>query len=156
LRLESLQAGSSAMPGKINPVIPMMICQLSFIIRGKDLSIATAASAGQLEINSYGPLIGAKLLESLHFLNEGIEYFSNKCVALLTVDADRCRANLENSGALATILAAQHGYEKITAMIMQAERERRSFAVLAEEAGLIERGEAWSMLTNSATPSVGE
>ena len=99
LRLPAVQAGSSIMPGKVNPVIPMSICQVGFAVTGNDVTVAVACQQGQLEINPYEPVIAASMLHSFRLLKsppfgsspnaalpESAQY-QNKCVGISTTRA---------------------------------------------------------------------
>lgn len=114
IKLPPVQAGSSIMPGKVNPVIPEAINQIAFQIMGNDLTITLAAQSGQLELNAFLPVIAHNLFEMLDLLKGGIRVFIDKCIRGITADERRCRQLVEESFVLVTALAGHIGYEQAT------------------------------------------
>ncbi|WP_026888803.1 aspartate ammonia-lyase [Clostridium beijerinckii] len=110
--LPKMQAGSTIMPGKVNPVIPEMVAQVSLRVISNDSAITMASSMGQLELNAFTPLIAECLLESLELLERSVTLFRDKCINDLKMDEDRCLENLENSLVSATSLVPHLGYDK--------------------------------------------
>ena len=110
LTLPELQAGSSIMPGKVNPVIPEALTQVAYQVMANDLAITLAAQAGQLELNAFLPLIAHNLLQSLGLLRSGVATFITRCLADLHADAEHTQYWLEHSYALATAVAPYLGY----------------------------------------------
>ncbi|NRT72536.1 aspartate ammonia-lyase [Clostridium beijerinckii] len=110
--LPKMQAGSTIMPGKVNPVIPEMVAQVSLRVISNDSAITMASSMGQLELNAFTPLIAECLLESLELLERSVTLFKDKCINDLKMDEDRCLENLENSLVSATSLVPHLGYDK--------------------------------------------
>ncbi|MDI6617442.1 MAG: aspartate ammonia-lyase [Clostridiales bacterium] len=118
IKLQSVQAGSSIMPGKVNPVIPEAVGEIAFQIMGNDLAITLAAQAGQLELNAFLPLIAKNLLEMLDLLRNGLKIFI-KCIKNIHADRERCKNNLERSLAVATALTRYIGYERASKVVMK-------------------------------------
>lgn len=112
IRLPDLQAGSSIMPGKINPVIPEMVAQVAYQAIARDLAVTLAVQAGQLELNAFLPLVAANLLPALEELSNAARLLANRCVAGITANPEQCRLHLENSVALVTALAPLIGYDR--------------------------------------------
>lgn len=110
--LPKMQAGSTIMPGKVNPVIPEMVAQVSLRVISNDSAITMASSMGELELNAFTPLIAECLLESLELLERSVTLFKDKCINDLKMDEDRCLENLENSLVSATSLVPHLGYDK--------------------------------------------
>ena len=102
IRLPMVQAGSSIMPGKVNPVLPMMMQQVAFAAHGNDASIALACMNGQLEINPFEPLIAARILETMELLTRGCRLFASRCVTGIEANEAVAKENLLRSSALAT------------------------------------------------------
>jgi aspartate ammonia-lyase len=115
--LPQMQAGSSIMPGKVNPVIPEAVNQIAFKIMGNDLAITMAANAGQLELNAFLPLIAESLFEMLDLLRNGIRIFIDKCINGIRVDIKRCTDLVEQSHILATALIGHIGYDGAAQLI---------------------------------------
>ncbi len=112
IKLEARQAGSSIMPGKVNPVICEMAIQAAIKVIGNDACITQASYLGQLELNAFGPLIAHSLLESLDILTSAVTGLDSKCIQTLQADEDRCLENVEKSSALAAALINHLGYDE--------------------------------------------
>jgi len=112
IRLPRLQAGSSIMPGKVNPVLPEAVSQAAMRVLGNDQVIALAASQGNLELNAFLPLVADALLESLDLLARACTILRTGCVEGLEADERRCREHVHSSTAVLTALLPALGYEK--------------------------------------------
>ncbi|WP_167605204.1 aspartate ammonia-lyase [Maribellus sediminis] len=112
ISLPEMQAGSSIMPGKVNPVIPEAVAQAAIKVMANDQAIAQACSAGNLELNQFMPLIADSLLESLTLLSNASKIFSEKCVSGLIANEEICKQQVENSTASITALIPKIGYKK--------------------------------------------
>jgi aspartate ammonia-lyase len=138
ITLAALQAGSTIMPGKVNPVIPEMTIQASMKVMGNDYAISLAASHGEFELNAFGPLIAEALLESLELLERTVFLFRTKCVDLLAADRERCALHLENSHAFATAYTSRLGYDAVSRIVGQCggdvEKMREALNAAAEKA----------------------
>jgi aspartate ammonia-lyase len=111
IKLPPCQAGSSIMPGKVNPVIPEAVTQAAISVMANDQAITLACSLGSLELNAFLPLIADKLLDSLDLLTNACSLFRHLCVAGLEAREDRCRKHVENSTASVTALMDAIGYQ---------------------------------------------
>lgn len=123
LNLPAVQAGSSIMPGKVNPVIPEVVNQVCYAVIGNDLTVTLAAEAGELQLNAMEPVLLLRLLDSINLLENAMRTLRERCVAGVTVDAARCDALFKNSLILATELAAHVGYDRASAIAYQAKKE---------------------------------
>ncbi|NLC51385.1 MAG: aspartate ammonia-lyase, partial [Firmicutes bacterium] len=139
INLPPRQNGSSIMPGKINPVIPEVISQISFDIIGNDLTITMAAEAGQLELNAFEPILFHNLFTSLAMLTNGVETFTKNCICGITANENRCLDLLNKSTALATALCPYIGYDNATALVKEALRTGVEIKTLVEHSGLIDK-----------------
>lgn len=117
IALAPLQMGSTIMPGKVNPVIPEMVMQVSMKVMANDYAITAAASRGEFELNAFLPLIADALLESLTLLNNAAKLFRTRCIELIKPNEERCRELLEASYAFATAYTPQLGYDKVSEII---------------------------------------
>ena len=117
LHLPAKQAGSSIMPGKVNPVIPEVVNQIAFQVIGQDLTISMAAEAGQLELNAFEPIIFRDLLQGERYLARGIDTLTTNCVTGLTVNEAQSDENVQHSAISATILSPYLGYEATTKLV---------------------------------------
>src|SRR5690606_3792626 len=104
IRLPPVQAGSSIMPGKVNPVIPEMMNQIGFQVIGNDLTVTLAASAGQLQLNAMEPVIILNILQSMRLLARGMDLLRTRCVDGIEADVGRCKALYDGSLVLAASL----------------------------------------------------
>jgi aspartate ammonia-lyase len=147
--LPAVQAGSSIMPGKINPVMPMMMQQVAFALTGNDLAISMAALQGQLEINHFEPIMASRLFDSLDLLTNGARLFTQRCVAGLVANREKSLQNLLDSSALATVLVPRLGYEMTTGLVRQSLKEKRPFTALAIERGLLTESDVMAALYRS-------
>jgi aspartate ammonia-lyase len=146
IRLPPVQAGSSIMPGKVNPVIPEVVNQIAFLVIGKDLTVTLCAEGGQLQLNAFEPTIGYCILSSIRMLTAGIETLTRRCVEGIEADRERCQELLENSIGIITALNPILGYETCSRIAKRALAERRSVIDLVVEEGLMEREEIAALL----------
>ncbi|MEO7939102.1 MAG: aspartate ammonia-lyase [Burkholderiaceae bacterium] len=151
--LPAVQAGSSIMPGKINPVVPMSMVQLSFAVVGNDVCVAQAVQAGQLEINHFEPVVADRVFESIQLLTNGVRLFREKCVAGITADKAANENNLMQSMAMATALVPTLGYHKISELVRQSVAQGRPLIDILEEGQVLSRDQARAMIEASVTPA---
>ena len=141
ISLPAVQAGSSIMPGKVNPVIPEAVSQVAYEIVGNDVAITMAAEAGQLQLNAFEPIIAHKLLESIAHLTAVVDILATRCVPGITAHVDHLREMVDRSIGLVTALNPQIGYEAATALAGRALQSDRSVVELVLEEGLMTRDE---------------
>jgi aspartate ammonia-lyase len=137
IRLPAVQAGSSIMPGKVNPVIPEVVNQVAFLVIGHDLTVTMCAEGGQLQLNAFEPTIGYCLLSSLRNLTAAVTTLTTRCVNGIEADRERCEALVENSITLVTALVPAIGYEASTRVAMRALAEKRGIRDIILEEGLL-------------------
>lgn len=111
INLPELQAGSSIMPAKVNPVIPEVVNQVCFKVIGNDLTVTMASEAGQLQLNVMEPVIASSLFESIILLTNACYNLKDKCIVGITANPEICRANVMNSIAIVTFLDPILGHE---------------------------------------------
>jgi aspartate ammonia-lyase len=137
INLPPMQAGSSIMPGKVNPVIPEVVNQIAFEVIGNDVTVSFAAEAGQLQLNAFEPIIAYSLFKSVAHLRAGCLTLSSKCVDGITVNEDRLREVMDTSLGIVTALNPYIGYANASAVARQALESRRSVAEIVLERGLL-------------------
>ncbi|MFM0738028.1 aspartate ammonia-lyase [Paraburkholderia xenovorans] len=120
INLPPMQAGSSIMPGKVNPVIPEVVNQVAFEVFGNDITVTFAAEGGQLQLNAFEPIIASALFRSFKHLTAACTTLADKCVRGITANADHLRETLERSLALATALNPYIGYKNATSVASEA------------------------------------
>ena len=142
IALPAVQPGSSIMPGKVNPVIPMAVVQAALAIAGNHVSISQAVQEGMLEINHYESIICTRLFDSFRLVTTAATIFAERCIEGIEANRERCEANLLNSFAMATILVPDLGYAAVSKLVKESIAAKRPFLDLAEERGLISKADA--------------
>jgi len=135
IKLPAVQAGSSIMPGKINPVIPEVVNQVAFQVIGNDLTVTMAAEAGQLQLNAFEPVIVLNVLQSMRILMQAMDTLAEKCVRGIEANTEQCEGALENSLVLATMLVPHIGYSKAAKVAKTALAENSSVTETAVKLG---------------------
>ncbi len=134
IKLKPLQAGSSIMPGKVNPVALEVLQQICFYVAGKDTSLSLSALSGNFELNTFFPLSAYNLIESIKYLSKGIEFFREKALKAMEANKDLCYHLAINSPAIGTPLSLYLGYDKTAEIVRKAMEGRKSvFEVIKEE-----------------------
>jgi aspartate ammonia-lyase len=136
LLLEPRQAGSSIMPGKVNPVIPEAATQAAFQVQADSAAIFAACAAGSLELNAFLPLVADRLLNSLKLLAAACETLASKCVDTLEANEAACRRHVEGSTATVTALVGPLGYEKAQEILKLSKERSVSIKDAAIASGL--------------------
>lgn len=155
IRLPRRQAGSSIMPGKVNPVIPEAVTQVALLVMGHDQTIALAAGLGSLDLNPFLPLVAACLLESLTLLARADETLRRHCVEGLEADEERCRAHVHASSAAATALVPVLGYDRACEVVVEAQRSGRTVRDVVVGDGLLEAAQFDELLSAEAVCRLG-
>jgi aspartate ammonia-lyase len=112
LRLPARQAGSSIMPGKVNPVIPEMVNQVAFAVVGTDLTVTLAAEAGQLQLNAFEPIICHSLLQSIGWMEKAFDTLRTHCVEEIEVNREHLLGVSARSVGMVTALIPVLGYAR--------------------------------------------
>ncbi|MGH2818604.1 MAG: aspartate ammonia-lyase [Actinomycetota bacterium] len=137
LILPTVQPGSSIMPGKINPSMAEMMNMVCFQVIGFDETSSLAAHGGQLDLNVFWPVFGFNLLFGMMLLRNGVNAFTERCIAGLEADEERCRELVEQSLMLGTALTDYIGYEKAAELAKQAYAERKTIREVVLEKGIM-------------------
>jgi fumarate hydratase class II len=136
--LPELQKGSSIMPGKVNPVLPEVVLQVSAQVIGNDTAITVGGMQGQFELNVRIPLIARNLLQSIHLLSTTAVAFKEKCVDGIEPNHEGCEASAEGTLAVATALNPFIGYDKAAEIVKDASSSGRTLREVAREHGVDE------------------
>jgi aspartate ammonia-lyase len=147
INLPAMQAGSSIMPGKVNPVIPEVVNQIAFEVIGNDLTITMAAEAGQLQLNAFEPIIAHSLFKSICHLRNGCTVLAERCVSGITANRAHLAETVKNSIGLVTALNPYIGYENATMIAREALATGRGVAELVLERGLLSADALTLLLT---------
>jgi len=138
IRLPELQKGSSIMPGKVNPVIPEVVTQVSAQVIGNDTAITVGGMQGHFELNVFVPLIARNLLESIRLLAAASRLFADKCVQGIEANRENLERYAELTLSAATALNPYVGYDKASEIVREAAASGRSLREVAREAGVPE------------------
>ncbi|WP_057736527.1 aspartate ammonia-lyase [Liquorilactobacillus uvarum] len=138
ISLPRKQAGSSIMPGKVNPVIPEVVNQVAFEVIGNDVTVTMAAESGQLELNAFEPIMFKRILESEEHLTQAIKTLTVNCVCEIKANDKKCASDVEKSVVTATILTPYLGYEATTRLVKRAVTEDRSIKEIIRAEALLD------------------
>jgi aspartate ammonia-lyase len=157
IKLPPVQAGSSIMPGKVNPVIPEVVNQIAYQVIGNDLTVTLAAEAGQLQLNAMEPVIVLNILQSMRMLTRGMGVLRERCVIGIEADEERCMALLDHSLVTVTALNPFIGYDEAARIAKLALKTKRTIREVALSEGVMteaELAEAFSVqrLLGGMTP----
>ena len=141
INLPPAQAGSSIMPGKVNPVIPEVVNQIAFEVIGNDVTVSFAAEAGQLQLNAFEPIIAHSLFKSMAHLRQGCLTLAERCVRGITANREHLRHSVENSIGIVTALNPYVGYENASAVAKEAYATGQSVYELVLAKGLLTKAQ---------------
>ncbi len=141
INLPAVQAGSSIMPGKVNPVIPEVVNQIAFEVIGNDVTVTFAAEGGQLQLNAFEPIIAHSLFKSLMHLANGCVTLRERCVVGITANRERLRDLVEHSIGIVTALNPYIGYERAGAVAREAHETGKSVYDLVLDKGWLTKAE---------------
>ncbi len=141
INLPAVQAGSSIMPGKVNPVIPEVVNQVAFEVIGNDITVSFAAEAGQLQLNAFEPIIAHSLFKSITHLRNACLTLTERCVKGITANRERLRSIVENSIGVVTALNPYIGYANATQIAQEPLASGRSVYDLVLERKLLSKAQ---------------
>jgi fumarate hydratase class II len=134
--LPELQKGSSIMPGKVNPVIPEVVTQVSAQVIGNDLAITVGGMQGHFELNVFVPLLARNLLDSIRLLSAAARLLAEKCVDGIEANREQAEHYAELTLSAATALNPYIGYDKAAEIVKEAASSGRSLREVARDAGV--------------------
>lgn len=147
INLPAQQAGSSIMPGKVNPVIPEVVNQVAFSVAGADLTVTMASEAGQLQLNAFEPIIAHSIFQSITWMRRTMRTLRVHCVDGITANRDQLGAMVGSSVGVVTALTPFIGYAASAALAKTALLTHRNVGDLVVEAGLMTREEVDKQLS---------
>ena len=150
INLPAVQAGSSIMPGKVNPVIPEVVSQVAFEVVGNDVTISLAADGGQLQLNAFEPIIARCLFESLTHLDAACRTLTDRCVVGITANEVHLYESVLNSIGVVTALNPVIGYEEGARIAKLALATGRPVTELAVEHHLVSEEQVRELLRPEA------
>jgi fumarate hydratase, class II len=139
IALPELQKGSSIMPGKVNPVIPEVVTQVSAQVIGNDAAVTVGGMQGHFELNVFVPLIARNVLDSIRLLAAASRLFAEKCVEGIEANRETLERYAELTLSAATALNPYIGYDKATEIVKEAAVSGRSLREVARDAGVDEQ-----------------
>lgn len=139
INLPAMQAGSSIMPGKVNPVIPEVVNQIAFEVIGNDITVSFAAEAGQLQLNAFEPIIAHSIFKSVSHLRNGCLTLAERCVKGITANKEHLRSLVENSIGIVTALNPYIGYANATQVAQEAHASGGSVYEIVLSKGLLSK-----------------
>jgi aspartate ammonia-lyase len=146
INLPARQAGSSIMPGKVNPVIPEVVNQVAFAVIGYDMTVTMAAEAGQLQLNAFEPIMCRALMMGITQLRQACIVLAEHCVDGITANEAKLRNDVENSIGLVTALSPTLGYENATLVAQTAQAEGKTVRQVVLQLGMMSENEFDSLL----------
>ncbi|MFE4667002.1 aspartate ammonia-lyase [Streptomyces sp. NPDC056716] len=152
ISLPPRQAGSSIMPGKVNPVIPEVMNQVAFSIAGADVTVTMAADNGQLQLNAFEPIIAHSLLEGLGWLTHACETFRENCVDGIRANEQRLAESASSSVGIVTALTPRIGYTRAALLARTALTDGRDIRSLVLDLELLSAQE-FDELTRPERPA---
>lgn len=154
LVLPPVEPGSSIMPGKINPSIAEAANMACMQVIGNDHAVSVSCGAGQLELNTHMPVIALNLLKSIGIMERNCRMVADKCVRDITVNADICRSNFEESAGLATVLNPTLGYDNVSALVKEGLKTGKNLKTLVLEKDIMSEADLEALLAKSAGPTL--
>ena len=146
INLPPRQAGSSIMPGKVNPVIPEAVNEVAFAVAGHDATMTMAAEAGQLQLNAFEPVMAHVLFESLQWMTAAIRTLRVNCVNGITANTDRLAEQVGSFVGVITALIPRIGYGPAGELAKEALATNADIADLVVRSGVLTREEVTAML----------
>ncbi len=146
IKLPPRQAGSSIMPGKVNPVIPEVVNQVAFEVIGNDMTITMASEAGQLQLNAFEPIMGWSLVKSIEHLSQACLTLQTHCVAGIEANHELLAKRVRESITLVTALNPIIGYEKAALIAKTAIATGAPIDQTAETLGILTREQIEALL----------
>ena len=146
LKLPALQPGSSIMPGKVNPVIPEMMMQVSAQVIGNDHTITFCSSNGNFELNTMLPVMAHNILESISLLTSSTRIFEEKLIVGLEANTEKLDENIQKNSILVTALVPKIGYDKAAEVAKEAVSKNVTIKEILVEKALIPESEIDELL----------
>lgn len=147
INLPPRQAGSSIMPGKVNPVVPEVVNEVAFVVAGGDVTLTMAAEAGQLQLNAFLPVMTHVLFENLKWMTAAMKTLRVNCVTGITANKERLSEQVASFVGVITALIPHIGYAEATRLAREALATNANIADLVVSSGLLTRERVTELLT---------
>jgi aspartate ammonia-lyase len=155
ISLPPRQAGSSIMPGKVNPVILENAIQVCELVKGHDITISNIACAGNLELNPFVLLLAHIFLKSIEMLRDSVKNLAVNCINRITANEERCKLNLINSSAIAASLRTTYGYDMIQYLVKYAHKNKIPFVKALMKSKLLDEKELYTIISKDLGINIG-
>lgn len=139
INLPAMQPGSSIMPGKVNPVIPEVMNQISYKVIGNDLCVTMSGEAAQMELNAMEPVMAQCCFESADLFMNGFDTLRTLCIDGITANEDRCRQEVHDSIGVVTALNPVIGYKNSTKIAKEAQQTGKGVYELVLEHDILSK-----------------
>ncbi len=139
--LPANEPGSSIMPGKVNPTQCEALAMVCLQVFGNDLTVSLAASNGQLQLNTYRPVIIHNVLESIELLADAMTSFSDNTIQYLQLNRTQVDINMRNNLSVITLLTPKLGYDIASRIVQHAGQNNQTLAEAAESLEFFSRAE---------------
>lgn len=144
--LPANEPGSSIMPGKVNPTQCEALSMVCLQVFGNDLTVSMAATNGQLQLNTYRPVIIHNVMESIELLTDAMSSFANHCLSAMTLNEAQLSKNMQQNLSAITLLAPDIGYDVAASIVNEANDNNTSLAEAAQSLGLYSGAEFDAMM----------
>ncbi|MGI0024853.1 MAG: aspartate ammonia-lyase, partial [Nitrososphaera sp.] len=128
--IPAVHAGSSIMPGKVNPSLAECLNMVCFNVMGYDVAVAMAAQSGQFELNVMLPGMLKCILDSTDMLKNFLPIFAANMIDGIKANKDRLESYVEKSPVLVTLLNPYIGYLKAAEIYKESQRTGKSIREL--------------------------
>jgi aspartate ammonia-lyase len=156
INLPPRQAGSSIMPGKVNPVIPEVVNEVAFVVAGSDVTLTMAAEAGQLQLNAFEPVMAHALFENLIWMTAAVATLRENCVAGITANKEHLAKQVGSFVGVITALIPYIGYGPASKLAKEALATNANIADLVVSSGLLTREQVTEMLSPGHLTTLSE
>ncbi len=144
--IPAVHAGSSIMPGKVNPSLAECMNMICFNIIGNDTTVVLAAQAGQFELNVMLPVMLKSVLESTDMLRNFVPVYSNNLINGLSANKEKLQQYIENSPVIVTLLSPKLGYQRSADLYKESLKTGKTIRQLVLSKGLMSEKEVNSLL----------
>ena len=157
INLPARQAGSSIMPGKVNPVIPEVVNEVAFVVAGGDVTLTMAAEAGQLQLNAFEPVMAHVLFENMKWVTAAVATLRDNCIVGITANKERLANQVGSFVGVITALIPHIGYGPASELAKEALATNANIADLVVKSGLLTREQVtWMLSPERLTSTAGE
>jgi aspartate ammonia-lyase len=119
------------------------------LVKGHDIVISNVASAGNLELNAFSPLLAHLFLKSMKLFSDSLTVLAEKCIVGIKANEKRCQENLVRSSAIAALLINEFGYDKIAELVKEATEKNEAFTEVIKKNNLLSQEKINELISNN-------